>query len=146
MNQLAQVHLESEDRLFQTLHTTIKKWNFHCFCDWKAHWTRINLSPYQTGIALDTIGFITNLPHELGLIVRFLKFLVIFHSRVIQNDLRRGPGRGCCPACERHLAPSHWRPEESCAWCTKGNQPWRDFLLEKNGIAHISLSWFQSIM
>jgi len=50
MNFLAHTELDSQDKLFQTLNTTIKK---------------IFLPNKQNALLLDTIGFITNLPHEL---------------------------------------------------------------------------------
>lgn len=50
MNFFAHTDLESQDKLFQTLNTTIKKF----FLPNKQH-----------ALLLDTIGFITNLPHEL---------------------------------------------------------------------------------
>lgn len=50
MNLLANTSLESENKLFQTLNTTIK---------------RIKLPNLQNALLLDTVGFISNLPHEL---------------------------------------------------------------------------------
>lgn len=50
MNTLANTMLESENKLFQTLNTTIKK---------------IKLPNFQNALLLDTVGFITDLPHEL---------------------------------------------------------------------------------
>jgi GTP-binding protein HflX len=50
MNRLAKAGVVSDDKLFQTLHTTSKK---------------MKLKSGQMGILLDTIGFISNLPHEL---------------------------------------------------------------------------------
>jgi small GTP-binding protein len=50
MNKLANTTLESENKLFQTLNTTLKK---------------IMLPSKQNALLLDTVGFITDLPHEL---------------------------------------------------------------------------------
>jgi 50S ribosomal subunit-associated GTPase HflX len=50
MNKLANTNLESENKLFQTLNTTLKK---------------IILPTKQNALLLDTVGFITDLPHEL---------------------------------------------------------------------------------
>jgi len=50
MNRLTKANVISDDKLFQTLHTTAKK---------------MKLKSGQLGVLLDTIGFITHLPHEL---------------------------------------------------------------------------------
>ena len=57
MNFLAHTEFDSQDKLFQTLSTTIKR-----YLDLKC---RIFLPNKQHALLLDTIGFITNLPHEL---------------------------------------------------------------------------------
>lgn len=50
MNRISGADLESENKLFQTLNTTIKK---------------VHLPSKQSALLLDTVGFITDLPHEL---------------------------------------------------------------------------------
>ena len=63
MNLCTGAHLESEDLLFQTLNTTFK---------------RFRMPNGQMGLLLDTVGFITNLPH--GLVQSFKTTLDEIHQ------------------------------------------------------------------
>ena len=67
MNMCTGSHLESKDLLFQTLNTTQK---------------RFRMQNGQLGLMLDTVGFITNLPH--GLVESFKTTLEeIHHAEVL---------------------------------------------------------------
>jgi GTP-binding protein HflX len=57
LNSMAGTSLESENKLFQTLTTIIKRYYKYNH--------RVNLPNNQHALLLDTVGFITNLPHEL---------------------------------------------------------------------------------
>jgi len=60
MNLISKTELESKNNLFQTLTTVIKKYvSFHL------NNLRIRFPNQQNAFLLDTVGFISNLPHEL---------------------------------------------------------------------------------